>query len=147
MHQSGGAGGGLGAHQNGPGFAQNNGPSKCAGLSTASCCRTSTGDDARAGQAGGHASSEARSPLPGRYSQSKAQATLSSSDSIDINVSASQLSRGAFIDLWNRNVVLVAGGLYRAKNQDAQIVIRIDPSADVKSPPIIGRLVRLSSSS
>jgi hypothetical protein len=26
---------GLGAHQNGPGFPQNNGPSKCAGLSTA----------------------------------------------------------------------------------------------------------------
>jgi len=66
---------------------------------------------------------------------------------IEINVSASELPRGVFIDLANRNLVLVAGGLYRAKSQDAQIVIKIDSSADLKNPPIIGRLVRVLSPS
>src|SRR5262245_2520020 len=62
---------------------------------------------------------------------------------IQINASDLQLSRRSFIDLSKANVVLTAGGLYRVKSADAEIVIKVDPSADLTGATIIGRLVRL----
>jgi hypothetical protein len=66
-----------------------------------------------------------------------------SEKSIALAATALQLLRGAFLDLSNTNVVLTAGGLYRAKTPDAEIIIKVDPTADSKDAPIIGRLVRL----
>src|SRR3974390_373935 len=61
----------------------------------------------------------------------------------EIAVTEQQLVRGAFLDLAKSGVVLVPGGIYRAKVADQEIVFKIDPDARPGEAPLVGRLTRL----
>lgn len=61
----------------------------------------------------------------------------------EILASAERLIHGAFLDLAKAGVVLVAGGIYRAKVDMREVVFRIDSGAQGGATPIVGRLVRL----
>lgn len=61
----------------------------------------------------------------------------------EIVVSERDLVRGAFLDFAKTSVALVAGGIYRAKFADQQIVFKIDPDAKPGDAPLAGRLARL----
>jgi len=61
----------------------------------------------------------------------------------EIAVTEQQLVRGAFLDLAKSGVVLVPGGIYRAKVADQEIVFKIDPDAKPGEAPFVGRLARL----
>jgi len=61
----------------------------------------------------------------------------------EIAVTEQQLVRGAFLDLAKSGVVLVPGGIYRAKVADQEIVFKIDPDAKPGEAPLVGRLARL----
>jgi hypothetical protein len=61
----------------------------------------------------------------------------------EIAVTEQQLIRGAFLDFARAGVVLAAGGIYRAKLADQEIVFKIDPDAKGGDAPLVGRLARL----
>jgi hypothetical protein len=63
---------------------------------------------------------------------------------ITIPVPQANASCGGFVDLANSNVVLSAGGVYRAKVGAAEITFKVDPSAEAGSHSILSRLVRLT---
>jgi hypothetical protein len=60
-----------------------------------------------------------------------------------MTVSEQQLTRGAFLDFAKAGVSLAAGGLYRAKLGEQEIVFKIDPDAKPGAAPLAGRLARL----
>lgn len=64
---------------------------------------------------------------------------------ISIPIPAANASCGGFVDLAASNVVLSAGGVYRAKAGPHEITFKVDHSADAGAPSILGRLVRLTS--
>jgi len=61
----------------------------------------------------------------------------------EITVGNSALTNGAFLDLAKTNIVLVAGGTYRAKAGTREVVFLIDLDAKPGAGPIAGRLLRL----
>ena len=61
----------------------------------------------------------------------------------EIAVTEQQLVRDAFLDFAKSGVALVAGGVYRAKLADHEIVFKIDPDAKPGGAPLVGRLARL----
>jgi hypothetical protein len=63
---------------------------------------------------------------------------------ITIPVPQANASCGGFVDLANSNVVLSAGGLYRASVGPREITFRVDHSAEAGSLSILSRLLRLS---
>jgi hypothetical protein len=58
-------------------------------------------------------------------------------------VTEPELTRGAFVDFAKAGVTLAAGGVYRAKLGDQEIVFKVDPDAKAGDAPLVGRLVRL----
>jgi hypothetical protein len=64
---------------------------------------------------------------------------------VTMRVPAAKAPRGAFVDLARSNVVLSAGGLYRAKVGPSEITFKVDASAEAGSLPIVSRLLRLPS--
>jgi hypothetical protein len=63
---------------------------------------------------------------------------------ITIPVPQANASCGGFVDLAGSNVVLSAGGLYRARVGPREITFKVDHSAEAGSLSILSRLVRLS---
>lgn len=64
---------------------------------------------------------------------------------ITIPVPQANASCGGFVDLAKSNVVLSAGGLYRARVGAREMTFKVDQSAEAGSLSILSRLVRLSS--
>jgi hypothetical protein len=62
-------------------------------------------------------------------------------EKVEIVIAPADLVQGAFFDLAGRNV-LAAGGLYRARVGNQQIVFQVDPSAAEGKTPLAGRLLR-----
>ena len=62
---------------------------------------------------------------------------------ITIPVPQANASCGGFVDLANSNVVLSAGGVYRASVGHREITFKVDPSAEAGSLSILSRLLRL----
>jgi len=60
----------------------------------------------------------------------------------NIFIGGRRLLHGGFIDLARANIMLAAGGLYRAKDGDRELVFRVDRGADSGATPIVGRLLR-----
>jgi hypothetical protein len=60
-----------------------------------------------------------------------------------IDLSAAQLTRGAFFDFAKEGRSLAAGGVYRASSGERSIVFRIDRFAQPGAAPLAGRLLRL----
>jgi len=65
--------------------------------------------------------------------------------SITIPVTYTNASCGGVVDLARHNVLLSAGGLYRAKVGPREITFKVDHSAEAGSLPILSRLLRLPS--
>jgi hypothetical protein len=65
----------------------------------------------------------------------------------DIPLAAERLTHGVFLDLAKAGVVLTAGGTYRAKAGQREMVFQIDPAAPPGNTPIVGRLLRLQPAS
>jgi hypothetical protein len=65
----------------------------------------------------------------------------------EITLGAERLTHGAFLDLAKAGIVLVAGGVYRARVGEHQMVFQIDPGAKSGDTPIAGRLLRLQPAS
>ena len=63
---------------------------------------------------------------------------------ITIPVPQANASCGGFVDLANSNIVLSAGGVYRARVGPREITFKVDPSAEAGSLSILSRLLRLS---
>jgi hypothetical protein len=61
----------------------------------------------------------------------------------EMAVTERELTRGAFVDFAKAGVTLAAGGVYRAKLGDQEIVFKVDPDAKAGDAPLVGRLVRL----
>jgi hypothetical protein len=61
----------------------------------------------------------------------------------ELAVTEQALTRGAFFDCAKAGVALAAGGIYRAKFADREIVFKIDPDAKPGDAPLLGRLARL----
>jgi len=61
----------------------------------------------------------------------------------EVAVGSPALTHGAFFDLAKADIVLVAGGIYRAKAGTRQIVFKIDTDAKPGAAPIVSRLLRL----
>src|SRR5262245_21803471 len=64
---------------------------------------------------------------------------------ITIPIPSANASSGGFVDLATSNVVLSAGGVYRAKAGPREITFKVDHSADAGSHSILGRLLQLTS--
>jgi len=62
-------------------------------------------------------------------------------EKVEIVITPADLVHGAFYDLAGRSV-LTAGGLYRAKVGNQQIVFQVDPAAAEGKAPLAGRLLR-----
>ena len=60
---------------------------------------------------------------------------------------ADRLTHGVFLDLAKAGIALTAGGTYRAKAGEQEMVFKIDPGAASGQPPIVGRLIRLQPAS
>jgi len=61
----------------------------------------------------------------------------------EVPLNGEHLVHGTFLDLATTDVVLAAGGVYRAKAGAQEIVFKIDPKAHPGQTPIVGRLLRL----
>jgi hypothetical protein len=64
-----------------------------------------------------------------------------------VDLRGDRLTHGSFIDLAKVDVILTAGGIYRAQVGPQQIVFKIDRYAQPGESPIIGRLLRLQPAS
>jgi hypothetical protein len=64
---------------------------------------------------------------------------------IIIPVPQANASCGGFVDLAKSNVVLSAGGIYRAKAGARELTFKVDASAEIGSLSILSRLLRLPS--
>ena len=62
-------------------------------------------------------------------------------DKVEIVIAPADLVHGAFFDLAGRSA-LAAGGLYRAKVGNQQIIFQVDPAAAEGKAPLAGRLLR-----
>jgi hypothetical protein len=60
-----------------------------------------------------------------------------------LDLRSDRLMHGAFLDLTKADVILSAGGIYRAQAGSQEIVFKIDRNAQPGETPIIGRLLRL----
>jgi len=65
----------------------------------------------------------------------------------EIALGADRLTHGAFLDLAKAGIALTAGGIYRAKAAEQEMVFKIDPGAVSGRSPIVGRLIRLQPAS
>jgi hypothetical protein len=65
--------------------------------------------------------------------------------SITLTVTEANASSGGVVDLAKNNVLLRAGGLYRAKAGSREITFKVDHSAEAGSLPILSRLLQLPS--
>jgi hypothetical protein len=65
--------------------------------------------------------------------------------SITLEVPPSPTARGGIVDLAKSNVVLSAGGLYRAKSGGIEITFKVDSAAQGGRLPIVSRLLQLPS--
>jgi hypothetical protein len=61
----------------------------------------------------------------------------------EITLRADLLTHGTFLDLAKAGIVLTAGGIYRARAGEVEMVFQIDPGATPGDRPIVGRLIRL----
>lgn len=68
----------------------------------------------------------------------------SGGEKLEIEVAAHSLLRGAFFDLAKAGKSLKAGGIYRARMGESQLVFEVDGFALSGEAPIIGRLLRLA---
>jgi hypothetical protein len=64
-----------------------------------------------------------------------------------VAVGSQQLVHGAFFDLAKANLVLAAGGIYRAQAGTQEMVFKIDADAKPGPTPIVGRLLKLQPAS
>jgi hypothetical protein len=65
----------------------------------------------------------------------------------EITLAPVWLTHGAFLDLAKAGVVLTAGGIYKAKAGEQEMVFKIDPAATSGAVPVISRLIRLQPAS
>jgi hypothetical protein len=61
---------------------------------------------------------------------------------IEIDLGPALLVRGSLYDLAKGGRALAAGGTYRARAGDKQIVLRVDANAAPGAAPPVGRLIR-----
>ena len=65
----------------------------------------------------------------------------------EITLAPAWLMHGAFLDLAKAGIVLTAGGIYKAKAGEQEMIFKIDGGATSGPVPVISRLIRLQPAS